>query len=165
MAVQRQTVDLSAFPELTVVYLGMKARSLSGLRALMKTGKEIAQAVSAKPEGLLLHENLFFSIVPPHVGMRQYWRDLETLERWTREGLHRGWWTSFLKDPTGNGFWHETYRLKGGFEAIYDDMDTPVGMMCFAPVSRAKGPMFSARARLTPGQAAPAAPVLESELD
>ena len=163
--ISRETVDLSAFPELIVIYLGMRPRSLRGLAALGKLGQEIGASVAAKPDGLLLHENLFFGLVPLHIGMRQYWRDLESLERWTREGLHRGWWTSFLKDPKETSFWHETYRLKGGFEAIYDAMDKPVGMMSFAPVKPAKGPMFSARARLEPGNAAPPSPVLETELD
>jgi hypothetical protein len=161
--ITRATVDLSGHPDLVVVYLGMKVRSLEGLAALARTGREIGQAVAAEPDGLLLHENLLFSLVPPHLAMRQYWRDLESLERWTREGLHRGWWVNFLKDPKGTGFWHETYRMKGGIEAIYDAMDQPLGLSAFAPVVPAKGPMFSARARLGGGQA-PTAPVEETTL-
>ncbi len=163
--VRRQTVDLSSYPDLVVIYLGMRAPSLKALDALMKTGKEIGQAVAGRPDGLLLHENFIFSLLPPHLGMRQYWRDLESLEAWTREGLHRGWWTGFLKDPKGTSFWHETYRRSGGFEAIYDNVERPVGMMAFAPVHQAKGPMFSARARLDPGAQAPLPPVTETELD
>jgi hypothetical protein len=33
-------------------------------------------------------ENLIWSLVPSHLGMRQYWRDLDRLERWTRSGPH-----------------------------------------------------------------------------
>jgi hypothetical protein len=161
--INRATVDLSAYPDLVVIYLGMKVRSLKGLSVLARTGREIGQAVAARPDGLLRHENMLFSLAPPHVAMRQYWRDLESLERWTREGLHRGWWVNFLKDPEGTGFWHETYRMKGGIEAIYDDIDQPLGLSAFAPVVPAKGPMFSARARLGAGQA-PAAPVEEQTL-
>jgi len=163
--IRRQTVDLSAYPDLVVIYLGMRAPSLKAVLALLKTGKEIGAAVAEQPDGLLLHENFIFSLLPLHLGMRQYWRDLESLEAWTREGLHRGWWTSFLKDPKGTGFWHETYRRSGGFEAIYDNVAQPIGMMRFAPVHAAKGPMFSARARLDPGASAPAAPVAEAELE
>ena len=163
--VRRQTVDLSAYPDLVVIYLGMRAPGLRALGALLKTGREIGHAVAEKPDGLLLHENFVFSVLPPHLGMRQYWRDLESLEAWTRVGLHRGWWTSFLKDPKGTSFWHETYRRSGGFEAIYDNVTAPVGMMRFAPLHTAKGPMFSARARLDPGGVAPAPPVTESELE
>ena len=163
--IRRQTVDLSAYPDLVVIYLGMRAPSLKAMGSLIKTGKEIGEAVAAKPDGLLLHETFMFSLLPLHLGMRQYWRDLESLEAWTRAGLHRGWWTSFLKDPKGTGFWHETYRRSGGFEAIYDNVTQPVGMMAFAPVQPAKGPVFSARARLDPGSEAPAAPVSEAELE
>lgn len=163
--IRRQTVDLTDYPDLVVIYLGMRAPSLGAMAAMLKTGKQIGQAVAEGPEGLLLHENFVFSMLPLHLGMRQYWRDLESLEAWTREGLHRGWWTSFLKDPKGTAFWHETYRRSGGFEAIYDNVDVPVGMMRFAPVQQAKGPMFSARARLDPGTVAPAAPVGEAELE
>ena len=66
--------------------------------------------------------------------MRQYWRDFESLERWTRSEPHRDWWKNFLRDSGGTGFWHETYALRGGFEAIYDDMPQPIGMMKFAPL-------------------------------
>ena len=56
------------------------------------------KSVEAKPDGLLLHENLLFSLFPPHAGMRQYWRDFESLERWTRSEPHREWWQRFLRD-------------------------------------------------------------------
>jgi hypothetical protein len=162
--IRRQTVDLSAYPDLIVIYLGMRGPSLGAMGAMMRTGKEIAAAVAAQPDGLLLHETFLFSLLPLHLGMRQYWRDLESLEQWTREGLHRDWWTSFLKNPRGTSFWHETYRRSGGFEAIYDNVTQPVGMMRFAPLQTAKGPMFSARARLQASGQAPPAPVTEAEL-
>ena len=73
--VDRLTVDLSAFPDLVVIYLGMRANSFRGLKTILSFGPRISQAVAAAPDGLLLHENLLFSLLPPHVGMRQYWRD------------------------------------------------------------------------------------------
>ncbi len=161
--ITRTTVDLSGYPDLVVIYLGMKVRNLKGLSSLARTGREIGQAVAGHPDGLLRHETMLFSLAPLHVGMRQYWRDLGSLERWTREGLHRGWWVNFLKDPRGTGFWHETYRMTGGIEAIYDDIDGPLGLSAFAPTRLAKGPMFSARGRLGAGHA-PAAPVEEQAL-
>lgn len=100
------------------------------------------------PDGLLLHENLLFSLAPPHVGMRQYWRDFASLEAWARSEPHRAWWKAFLKNSGGTGFWHETYRAAGGIEAIYDDMSAPIGMLKFAPPVDAHGSMFSARRRL-----------------
>jgi hypothetical protein len=146
--VVRQTVDLSGYPDLVVIYLGMKVRTLRGLKTLFSFGPRISSAVAAKPEGLLLHEGLMFSLLPPNVGMRQYWRDFESLERWARSLPHEDWWKAFLRDSGGTGFWHETYFMRGGMEAIYDDVNAKLGFCQFAPTQIAKGPMFSARRRL-----------------
>jgi Monooxygenase af470-like len=150
--VNRRTVDLSAFPDLVVIYLGMRVRELRGLGKLIRTGRQIQAGVAQNPPGLLLHENFVFSLVPPHFGMRQYWRDLDALERWTRELPHQQWWKDFLRDSAGTGFWHETYLMRGGIEAIYDDIDKPIGLMAFAPAEKARGRMFSARTRLGLGE-------------
>ena len=146
--VNRRTVDLSAYPDLVAVYLGMRVNALTGLKRLLGLGPQIADSVKAKPDGLLLHEDILFSLFPLHVGMRQYWRDFESLERWTRSEPHRQWWRTFLRDSGGTGFWHETYALRGGFEAIYDDLPQPIGMMKFAPLRAATGKAYSARQRL-----------------
>jgi Domain of unknown function (DUF4188) len=79
--VDRRTVDLSAFPDLVVVYLGMHVNALFGLKRILGLGPQIADSVKAQPAGLLLHENLIISLFPLHLGMRQYWRDFESLER------------------------------------------------------------------------------------
>jgi Domain of unknown function (DUF4188) len=150
--VNRRTVDLSSFPDLVVIYLGMRVRELRGLGKLIRTGRQIQAGVAPNPPGLLLHENFVFSLVPPHFGMRQYWRDLDALERWTRELPHQQWWKEFLRDSAGTGFWHETYLMRGGIEAIYDDIDKPIGLMAFAPAEKARGRMFSARTRLGLGE-------------
>ena len=146
--ITRETVDLSAFPDLVVIYLGMKVRSSRGLLTVLRFGPRISNAVAKKPVGLLLHEPLFFSIFPLHVGMRQYWRDFDSLETWARGLPHQKWWQDFVKDSGGTGFWHETYFIRGGMEAIYDDMNGPLGFARFAPVQVAEGAMFSARQRL-----------------
>ena len=171
MAVQRRTVDLSGYPDLVVVYLGMRVNALTGLKTLIGIGPQIQRSHEAKPDGLLLHEDMLYSLFPPHLGMRQYWRDFAALEAWTRSDPHRTWWKNFLRGTGGTGFWHETYRIKGGIEAIYDDLGAPVGMMKFAPLIDARGGMFSARKRLTVAGAsdagdteAPAAVVSEAEL-
>ncbi len=143
----RTTVDLSQYPDLVVIYLGMRAKSLRGVRTLMAFGPKISKSVAAKPDGLLLHENMLFSLVPPHAGMRQYWRDFDSLERWARTLPHMEWWQTFLRDRGGTGFWHETYPRRGEVESIYIDMP-PVGMAKFAPLTQARGSMFSARRRL-----------------
>lgn len=146
--VERLTVDLSHYPDLVVIYLGMRVRTWSGLKTLFGFGTKIPKAVGQRPEGLLLHEDFLFSLIPPHAGMRQYWRDFDSLERWARSEPHRAWWQEFVKDSGGTGFWHETYFARGGMEAIYDDVKKPIGFSAFAPTQQAKGVMFSARRRL-----------------
>jgi hypothetical protein len=145
----RQTVDLSQYPDLVVVYLGMRVNRLTGLKTLAGFGPKISGSVAAQPDGLLLHENIVYSLFPMHVGMRQYWRDMESLLSWTRSEPHREWWKSFLRDSGGTGFWHETYLMQGGMEAIYVDVPEPIGMMRFAPVKEARGTMFGAAHRVT----------------
>jgi hypothetical protein len=70
------------------------------------------------------------------------------MERWARSEPHQWWWQDFLRSSGGLGFWHEAYFMRGGMEAIYDDMNPPVGLKAFAPAVPARGPMFSARTRL-----------------
>src|SRR5262245_55413525 len=145
--VNRRTVDLTGFPDLVVIYLGLRVNAFAGLKTAMGFGPRIARSVDARPEGLLLHENLVFSLMPPHVGMRQYWRNFEALEAWARSEPHRSWWQQFLRDSGGTGFWHETYFMRGGMEAVYDDMVKDTGFLRFAPAVPARGSMFSARGR------------------
>jgi len=147
MKVNRQTVDLSAYPNLVVIYLGMRVNAPTGIKTLLGFGPKISKSVAAKPDGLLLHENLIYSVFPMHVGMRQYWRDFQSLESWSRSEPHLLWWKQFLRNSGGTGFWHETYLMRGGMEAIYDDVVRPIGFSAFAPVHTARGPMFSARTR------------------
>jgi hypothetical protein len=147
-SVERRTVDLSAYPDLVVIYLGMRVNRLTGLKTLFGFGPKIANSVAAQPDGLLLHENFLFSLFPMHAGMREYWRDIESLLAWTRSEPHRQWWKDFLRNSGGTGFWHETYLMRGGMEAIYDDVSKPIGFMRFAPTVRARGAMFGAAHRL-----------------
>jgi hypothetical protein len=164
MRVERRTVDLAAYPDLVVIYLGMRVRRPRGLLRLLGIGPQIQKSWKAKPDGLLLHEDLIWSLVPPHLGMRQYWRDLDSLERWTRSEPHRRWWLDFLKDSGGTGFWHEAYFMRGGVDAIYADMTRPTGLGRFAPVAPARGPMFSARERAGGhGEASTVAPVIAEQ--
>lgn len=160
MAVDRLTVDLSPYPNLVVVYLGMRVRRPRGMLRLLGLGPQIQKSWEEKPDGLLLHEAFAWSLVPPHLGMRQYWRDLDSLERWTRSEPHKRWWQQFLRDSGGTGFWHETYLMSGGMEAIYDDMNRPTGFASFAPTHPARGAMFSARRRAGDSKPLTAQPVI-----
>ena len=158
----RETVDLSAYPHLVVIYLGMRVNTLTGIKTIFGFGPKISNAVASKPDGLLLHENLLYSL--RHSGMRQYWRDIQSLEAWSRSEPHRVWWQQFLRDSGGTGFWHETYFREGGVEAVYVDMQTPVDITRFAPVVPARGAMFSARKRSgVTGQATEPGAVTEEE--
>jgi Domain of unknown function (DUF4188) len=167
MSVDRRAPDLSGYPDLVVVYLGMRVRKPKGILRLLGIGPQIERSWKAWPEGLLAHENLIWSLMPPHLGMRQYWRDFDSLERWTRSEPHRRWWLEFMHDTGGTGFWHEAYFMRGGIEAIYDEVGALIGLGRFAPVSQARGQMFSSRTRAqSPGTPTePAAPLIaESEL-
>ena len=167
--VNRRTVDLAAYPDLVVIYLGMRVRTLRGVLTLLRSGPQIARAGAAHPDGLLHHENnIIFGFFPLHVGMRWYWKDFQSMEKWARSDTHRLWWQDFLRNSGGTGFWHETYFMRGGMEAVYDDVTgTPVGFQAFAPIVAARGSMFSARGRLrVPGNTPPQpAGVTEEELN
>jgi hypothetical protein len=112
--VNRMTVDLSQYVNLVVIYLGMRVNRLTGLKTLIGFGPQIAKSAADRPEGLLSHENMVYSLFPMHVIIRQYWRDMESLLQWSRSEPHRVWWKSFLRDSGGAGFWHETYLMQGG---------------------------------------------------
>jgi hypothetical protein len=62
--ITRQTVDLSSFPDLVVIYLGMKVRTLRGFLTVLSFGPRISAAIAQKPQGLLLHEPLFSQYSP-----------------------------------------------------------------------------------------------------
>jgi hypothetical protein len=160
--VTRETVDLSAYPDLVVIYIGMRVRTPRGLLAFLRLHRGIVREVARGPDGLLLHEN--FAVSPVHGGLRQYWRDLDALEAWTRELPHQAWWRDFLRDSAGTGFWHELYTMRGGMEAVYDDMRRPIGFGRFAPHVSARGRLFSARGRLGREGTAPSPVLSEREV-
>jgi len=163
---ERLTVDLSPYPNLVVIYLGMRVKAFTGLKTLLGLGPQIDKAGQARPEGLLHWENnIIFSLWPLHLGMRWYWRDFESLEKWARSEPHRIWWQKFVKDTGGTALWHETYFISGGMEAIYNDRTRAVGLQAFAPVVAARGAAFSARARSRVQGEGPAQPTGASERD
>jgi len=146
--VERRTVNLSAYSDLVAIYLGMRINRIAGIKTLLGFGPKISSSsAAAQPDGLLRHETIIYSLFPMHVGMRQYWRDANSLLEWTRSDPHRQWWQSFLKASSGTGFWHETYFRRGGIEAVYDDVPENIGLMAFAPGVAARGPMFGAAPR------------------
>ena len=122
--------------------------------------------MASATDGLLRHKSIVYSLAPPHVGMRQYWRDFDALERWARSDPHRGWWSELLADPGGTGCWHETYFARGGVEAIYLELSAhPLGLGAFAPREPVRKSMFSARQRLgLAGTSAASSAVAEEDL-
>lgn len=142
------TVDLANYPDLVVIYLGMRVKAFSGTKKLLGLGPQIDKAGAGHPDGLLFYENnIIFKLFPLHLGMRWYWRDFESMERWTRSEPHRKWWRDYVQDTGGTGFWHEVYAMRGGMEGIYTDIPG-VGFEGFAPTQPAKGSVFFARRRL-----------------
>ena len=157
-AAVRTTVDLSAYPDLVVIYLGMRVEEPRGAETLQTLGPQIQASVEEQPDGLLLHEQLIYSQDPLPGGMRQYWRDFDALEAWSRTLPHKRWWSDYLRDRGGTSFWHETYSRRGGFESMYVDTDTAVGMGRFAPTRPATGPMLAARDRANADRSAAVTP-------
>jgi hypothetical protein len=147
--VDRTTVDLTRYPDLVVVYLGMRVRALAGLKRLFGVGPQIMKEGARRPEGLLHYENnIIYGLFPLHIGMRWYWKEFDSLEKWARSETHQTWWQQFLRDSGGTSFWHEAYFMRGGMEAIYLDAGKRlIGFQNFAPNVPARGSMFSARRR------------------
>ena len=63
--VDRKAPDLSGYPDLVVIYLGMRVRAWYGIKTLLGFGPKIQRAVGEQPDGLLLHENLLWSLSRP----------------------------------------------------------------------------------------------------
>src|SRR5256886_10825986 len=111
--VNRRSVDLSAFPDLVVIYLGMRVRRLAGIKTLLGLGPQIDKAGAGRPEGLLHFENnIIYSLFPLHIGMRWYWKDFASMERWTRSEPHRIWWQNFLRSSGGTRSEEHTSELQ-----------------------------------------------------
>jgi hypothetical protein len=138
-------IDLTPYPDLVVVYLGFRAKGFGGLRRLMALGRGFRTIKANPPDGLLQHDGLLWGWM--HVGIRQYWRDLASLEAFTRSAPHAGWWRNFARGAGGSGLWHESYRRAGGMEGIYLDMP-PTGFGTFAPPRSPAGDFKTARQRL-----------------
>jgi len=147
--VTRSTVDLSEYPDLVVIYLGMRVNTLKGFMTMLHFIPQVGKAMREETDGLLSSSYWFYSI--RHIGLRQYWRDFESLETWARSLPHKMWWQEFLQNSGGMGFYHEAYFRQGGMEGMYVDMVAPFGFMNFAPVHPARDHLFSARSRANIG--------------
>ena len=152
--VNRRSVDLSGYPDLCVVLLGLRVRGWGGVKAALRIGPGLNAFSRDMPDGLLAHDQMLWGW--NHLGIRQYWRDLDSLERFTRSEPHAAWWRDFMKRYNGAGFWHETYSRSGKMEAVYLDMPSPTGFARFAPAVDPVGAYKGMRGRLDASHPAPA---------
>ena len=148
MGYERVSVDLSGMPDLVVIYLGYRVKSIRALPQLLRIGRGLGEMLQSMPDGLLAHETMSYSLL--HRGFRQYWRDFASMEAFTKAPTHMGWWREFARHPQYGGIWHETYRLQGGMEAIYSGMPK-IGFAQFAPPLDPVAAFRSARQRLRAG--------------
>jgi hypothetical protein len=58
--VERRTVNLSAYPDLVIIYLGMRVNRITGIRPLLGFGPRISSSAAAQPDGLLRHETIIY---------------------------------------------------------------------------------------------------------
>jgi hypothetical protein len=63
--VDLRTVDLTAYPDLVVIYLGMRVRTFAGIKTLLGFGPQIDKAGMQRPEGLLHYESNIIFKTPP----------------------------------------------------------------------------------------------------
>ncbi|KTQ95351.1 hypothetical protein NS226_12510 [Aureimonas ureilytica] len=143
---KRQSVDLSAYPDLVMVLLGFQVQGWRGVPALLRIGRGLRALRDRAPDGLLWDQQFIYGW--NHVGIRQYWRDPDSLERFTRAEPHSLWWRDFLRDAQNCGFWHEAYHARGGVEAIYVNLPRPGGLAAFAPERAPVGPFMTSRDRV-----------------
>ena len=137
--VERLTPDLSEYPDLVVIYLGMQVRAWYGIKTLLGFGPKISNAVGEHPTASCCTRTSCGRSSHPR-GDAPVLARLRLAGAWARSAPHRDWWRGFVRDSGGTGFWHETYLARGGMEAVFDDIAKPLGMAKFAPMRpRARG--------------------------
>ena len=67
--VERRTVNLSAYPDLVVIYLGMRVNRIAGIKTLLGFGPKISSSAAAQSDGLLRHETIINSPASPQAGL------------------------------------------------------------------------------------------------
>lgn len=152
MTQARRTVDLSPYPDLVMILLGFRLRGPRAIATFFRLGRGFAEIARHPPEGLLGSENFLFGW--NHLGIRQYWRDMDSLTQFTRTSPHAGWWSRYARDHGGAGFWHEVYCARGGVEALYLGMpEAGFGLGRFAPAAAPQGPLKSSAGRIAADRA------------
>jgi hypothetical protein len=149
--------------DFVVFLIGMRINRLLAFRKWMP----VARAMPAMVEQLLAHPELGLLHAESYlywrgVGVVQYWRSFEQLERFARDPnlSHLDAWKHFNRAVGADGsvgIWHETYLVKAGqYECLYGNMPRR-GLARAAEHLPAVGARETARRRLG-GVGEPAVP-------
>jgi len=147
----RRTIDLSQYPDLVVIYLGMRVHSFAGLKTLVGLWPQDFRRRCGQARWSLVARADHLLSVSLASGHASILARLPVPRNLVPLRAASPLVAKFLSDTGGAGFWHETYFIRGGFEAVYDDIPAPLGLTAFAPSVPAHGAMFSARKRLKVG--------------
>ena len=60
--VERRTVNLSAYPDLVVIYLGMRVNRIAGIKTLLGFGPKISSSAAAQPGAATARDNHLLAI-------------------------------------------------------------------------------------------------------
>ena len=82
ITVNRQAEDLSRYPNLIIIDLGMRVNGLMGLKTVFGFGPRISASVGAQPMGSGCMK-ISFSLGSRLMPVWQYWRDMQSLLAWT----------------------------------------------------------------------------------
>jgi hypothetical protein len=163
--VNRRTVDLSGYPNLVVIYSGMRVNTLTGLKTLLGFGPQISKSVEAPPRWITAAREFVVVVTPPHTwGCANIGGTLNLLNLGHAPNLTGHGGRSFCetlealvsgtKPTSGAGAWKRsmtTWLKTSAFFAL---------PRCTQP----QGRMFSARSRARqPGEPSTPVPVSEEE--
>ena len=152
--VERRTVDLSQYPDLVVIYLGMRVNRLAGLKTLLGFRPKIRDAVGAAPRRPPAARG------PPVLPRAPPRRDAPVLAGLRvpgavgAVGATGSGGSGSCATRAGRASGTRRTSCGGGMEAIYDDVPRPRGLGPVRAGGAGAGAMFGARRRLgVPGEA------------
>ena len=146
--VNRLTVDLSAsIPTSSSSTSACASTASPASKPYSDSAPKSPSPSRTSPTACFATKTSLFSLFPAHAGMRQYWRDMDSLLAWTRSDPHRLWWKNFLRDSGGTGFWHETYTDARRYGSHLRRHRSEDRLHVLRPVVPARGSMFTAAHR------------------
>ena len=132
------------------------SKPLFGLRP---ANRELRRRQTRRPPPAT--KDFFFSLFPLHTGMRQYWRDMDSLLTWTRSEPHRAWWKTSCATPAAPASGTKPTPCAAAWKPSTTTSPNPIGFARFAPNVDARGSMFTAAHRTAIANTAP--PVVNEE--